>query len=65
MVIRVQAVNFLLKSEPEQDSIIYSFQHFLNALAFPIQILIRSLKVDIEGYLNKLKSLTAGQKNCC
>jgi fatty acid desaturase len=48
IVLKVEAVNFLLKSEQEQDSIIYSFQHFLNALQFPIQILIRSLKVDIE-----------------
>ncbi len=63
IVLKVEAVNFLLKSEQEQDAIIYSFQHFLNALQFPIQILIRSLKVDIEGYLNRLKDLTAGQKN--
>jgi hypothetical protein len=48
IVLRVEAVNFALKSEPEQDAIIYSFQHFLNSLQFPIQILIRSLKVDIE-----------------
>ncbi len=48
IVLRVEAVNFALKSEPEQDAIIYSFQHFLNALQFPIQILVRSLKVDIE-----------------
>lgn len=63
MVLKVEAVNFLLKSEQEQDSMIYSFQHFLNALQFPIQILIRSLKVDIEGYLTRLKNLTAGQTN--
>ncbi len=48
IVLRVEAVNFALKSEPEQDAIIYSFQHFLNSLQFPIQILVRSLKVDIE-----------------
>lgn len=48
IVLRVEAVNFALKSEPEQDAIIYSFQHFLNALQFPVQILVRSLKVDIE-----------------
>jgi type IV secretory pathway VirB4 component len=63
IVLKVEAVNFLLKSEQEQDAIVYSFQHFLNALQFPIQILIRSLKVDIEGYLNRLKTITAGQKN--
>lgn len=63
IVLKVEAVNFALKSEPEQDAIIYSFQHFLNALQFPIQILIRSLKVDIEGYITRLKNLTAGQAN--
>lgn len=63
MVLKVEAINFLLKSEEEQDSIIYSFQHFLNALQFPIQILVRSLKVDIEGYLNRLKTTAAGIKN--
>lgn len=63
IVLRVEAVNFALKSEPEQDAIIYSFQHFLNSIQFPIQILVRSLKVDIEGYLNRLKNLTAGQEN--
>jgi len=63
IVLRVEAVNFALKSEPEQDAIIYSFQHFLNSLQFPIQILVRSLKVDIEGYLTRLKNLTAGQHN--
>jgi len=63
IVLRVEAVNFALKSEPEQDAIIYSFQHFLNSLQFPIQILVRSLKVDIEWYLTRLKNLTAGQQN--
>lgn len=48
MVMKVEAINFLLKSEQEQDAIIYSYQHFLNSLQFPIQILVRSLKVDIE-----------------
>lgn len=63
VILRVEAVNFALKSEAEQDSIIYSFQHFLNALQFPIQILVRSLKVDIEGYLTRLKNLTNEQEN--
>ncbi len=63
IVLRVEAVNFALKSEPEQDAIIYSFQHFLNSIQFPLQILVRSLKVDIEGYLTRLKNLTAGQQN--
>lgn len=63
MVLKVQAVNFNLKSEEEQDAIIIGYQRFLNSLRFPIQIIVRSLKVDIEGYLMKLKNLALKQKN--
>ncbi len=63
MVLRVHAVNFNLKSEDEQDAIIIGYQRFLNSLRFPIQIIVRSLKVDIEGYLMKLKNLAVKQQN--
>lgn len=63
MVIKVKAINFNLKSEEEQDSIIYSYQRFLNSLRFPIQIIVRSLKVDIDSYINKLKNLAVKQQN--
>jgi hypothetical protein len=63
MVLKVQALNFNLKSEEEQDSIIYGYQRFLNSLRYPIQIIVRSLKVDIEGYLGKLKNLALKQGN--
>ncbi len=63
MVLKVHSINFNLKSEEEQDSIIYAYQRFLNTLRFPIQIIVRSLKVDIEGYINKLKNLAVRQIN--
>lgn len=63
MVLKVQAINFNLKSEEEQDSIIYGYQRFLNTLRFPIQIIVRSLKVDIERYLLKLKDVAMKQPN--
>ncbi|MDD4530539.1 MAG: hypothetical protein PHO80_03255 [Candidatus Gracilibacteria bacterium] len=63
IILRVNAVNFNLKSIEEQDSIIYTYQRFLNSLRFPIQILVRSLKVDVEDYLNKLKNLAIKQTN--
>jgi hypothetical protein len=40
-----------------------SFQRFLNSLNFPIQILIRSKKLDIEGYLKKLNDIAINQQN--
>lgn len=63
MLLKVKAINFNLKSEEEQDSIIMAYQRFLNSLRFPIQIIVRSLKVDIEAYLNRLKNLAVKQKN--
>lgn len=63
IVLRCSTINFLLKSTEEQDSIIMSFQRFLNALDFPVQIMVRSTKLDIDGYLGKLKDKAVGQKN--
>lgn len=63
LVARCSAINFLLKSQEEQDAIIISFQRFLNSLDFPIQILVRSKKLDIDGYLGKLKDKAVKQTN--
>ncbi len=62
-IYRCSTINFLLKSTEEQDAIIMSFQRFLNALDFPVQIMVRSTKLDIDGYLNKLKEKAIAQKN--
>ncbi len=63
VVLKCSTINFLLKSIEEQDSIIMSFQRFLNAIDFPVQIMIRSKKLDIEAYLNKLTHLALKQTN--
>lgn len=63
MALRVRSLNFNLKSEEEQDSILFGYQRFLNSLRFPIQIVVRSLKVDLESYILKLKGLAMKQTN--
>ncbi|NCC71416.1 hypothetical protein EOM09_07600 [bacterium] len=63
LIMRCSTVNFLLKNTEEQDSIIISFQRFLNSLDFPIQILVRSKKLDIDSYLNNLNDKALKQKN--
>lgn len=63
MVLKVHATNFNLKSTDEQDAILISYQRFLNSINFPIQIVVRSVKVDIEAYINKLKNLALKQSN--
>lgn len=55
-ILEVGSVNFNLKSKEEQESIILSYQKFLNALDFPVQILVKSKKLDIDNYLQKLQT---------
>lgn len=63
MVIRASAINFDLMSPEEQDTIEYAYQGFLNSLHFPIQIVIRSRRIDLGPYLDKLENLQASQEN--
>ncbi|MBI5414098.1 hypothetical protein HZA38_01130 [Candidatus Peregrinibacteria bacterium] len=62
-VLQTSSVNFNLKSEAEQNSLIYAYQGFLNTLEFPIQVLVRSRKLDIDHYLDKLKDIATKQQN--
>ncbi len=63
LVLECSTVNFLLKSEDEQNSIILSFQRFINSLDFPIQILVRSKKLDLDSYISKLEDIWKKQTN--
>lgn len=63
VILRCSTINFLLKSIEEQDAIIMSFQRFLNAIDFPIQIIVRSKKLDLDSYLQKLTAMALNQKN--
>ena len=55
--------NFALKSEDEQNAIIYQFQNFLNSLDFSIEIVIQSRRLNITGYFDKLKEMEEKQEN--
>lgn len=63
IIMRCSTINFLLKSSEEQDAIILSFQRFLNSIDFPVQILVRSTKLDIDAYLAKLNDKALKQTN--
>ena len=62
-VLAVSSTNFALKSEDEQNALVSAYQNFVNSLDFPIQICVRSRVLDINGYLDKLRGLLAGQQN--
>ncbi|HSD98612.1 MAG TPA: TraC family protein [Patescibacteria group bacterium] len=54
LVIETSSINFELKSEEEQDTIIDTFQNFLNSLSTQLQILIRVREVDVDHYLEQI-----------
>ncbi len=62
-VLLVSSTNFALKSTEEQNSIIYQFQNFLNSLDFSCQIVCQSRKLNVTGYIEKLKELERKQAN--
>lgn len=62
-VVAAQSINFDLMSAREREGIEMSYQDFLNSLTFPIQIYIRSERVDIGPYLNKLSQIRMHQDN--
>src|SRR3989344_9099984 len=62
-VLLVSSINFSLKSEDEQNAIIAAYIGFLNFLEFPLQIVIQSRKLDIDGYLERLKKIEKEQTN--
>ena len=62
-VLKTSSVNIHLKSEEEQNAVIYSYQNFLNTIEFPIQIVVRSKKLDLDNYLDQLSAIAGKQPN--
>lgn len=62
-VMMMKSINFDLMSQSEQESIEYAYQHFLNSLYFPMQIFIKSQKVDLQPYIEKLDKIRTEHDN--
>ena len=62
-VVRCSSLNFALKSQDEQDALIFEFQNFLNSLDFYVQIFINSRFLNIDDYVETLKEKEAEQAN--
>jgi hypothetical protein len=55
VILQTTAVNFDLLSEREQDAMIFAYAALLNSLTYPIQVLVRSKRLDISNYLRLLE----------
>ncbi len=62
-VLLVSSINFALKSEDEQNAVIDAYVRFLNNLSFTLQIVIQSRELDIDNYLEYLKTKEKEQMN--
>ncbi len=62
-VVACKSINFDLMSNVEREGIEYSYQNFLNSLKFTVQILVRSQKVDIAPYLERLSDIRRNNDN--
>ena len=54
-VLEVTALNFHLKAEEEQAAIIEGYRTLLKSLTFPVQILVRNQRLNLQAYLHDLK----------
>ncbi|MBI3984253.1 hypothetical protein HY346_03045 [Candidatus Microgenomates bacterium] len=62
-VVMCKSINFDLMSPAERESVEFAYQGFLNSLYFPVQIFIRSQRVDLNTYLDKLGKIHDNQEN--
>jgi len=62
-VVVCKSINFDLMSSSEREGVEFSYQNFLNSLNHPVQILIRSQRVDIGPYIDGLSTIRKNQDN--
>lgn len=62
-VVACKSINFDLMSSTEREGVEYNYQNFLNALNHPIQILIRSQRIDVGPYIDRLVEIRRNQDN--
>jgi type IV secretory pathway VirB4 component len=62
-IVRAESINFDLMSPQEQEAVEYAYQSFLNSLYFQTQIFIKSRKVDMRPYLERLSKIRTEMDN--
>lgn len=62
-VVMAKSINFDLMSPEEKEAVEFSYQGFLNSLYFDVQIFMRSQKIDMRPYLEKLDEKRTSQEN--
>jgi hypothetical protein len=53
-------VNFALQTPSEQEALVTSFGRYLHSLTAPVQILVRTERLDLSGQINELLTRAGG-----
>ena len=56
-IMQIKPINFKMLSKMEQNAIISAYRDFLNSLDFPVQVVMRTVNLDIDDYLLSLESI--------
>ena len=62
-VLEVFPVNFALKSDREQEQILYQYKTFLRTCDFPMQILVLSRRYDIGKHIHNLEEKCKAERS--
>ena len=60
---KVEPINFNLKSESEQISILESYKQFLKSCDFDIQIVIQTDRIDLDNHINEIEKFKISEPN--
>lgn len=63
VVMIASSMNFALKSQEEQDAIIFQHQNYLNSLDFSVESFVQSRQLNIEPYLETLRDRLSREYN--
>lgn len=53
-------VNFALRTQSEQESLVASFGRYLHSLTAPVQVLVRTERLDLSGRIDELRARAGG-----
>lgn len=63
VIMIASSLNFALKSQEEQDAIIFQYQNYLNSLDFSVETFVQSRNLHIEPYLETLRDRLGREYN--
>jgi len=55
-VVRADSIHFSILSKEQKEAIIYNFMNFMNSLGFRTEVIMRTITLDMNHYLQKMEA---------